>query len=69
MNYKYQICYSQHNSKVDIYLTIYEKICVSEYFIWDFGKNYKLTVFSDENNFDPDIFSEIQKTAFAERSA
>jgi hypothetical protein len=44
---------------VDIYLAIYEKICVSDYFLWNYLKQYKLKVFATDNGFDPIEFCEI----------
>src|SRR5574338_910000 len=44
---------------VDIYLTVFEKICVSEYFTWHFNKKYKLHVFSSENQFNSDVFDDV----------
>ncbi len=44
---------------VDIFLTVFEKICVSEYFVWNYKRKYKLRVFSAENNFEPDVFEQV----------
>jgi hypothetical protein len=41
---------------IDAYLSVFEKLCVSEYFIWHYSKEYKLRVFAKDNGFDPEIF-------------